>query len=153
MKHKQVLFIPGILSQQHWRVNWESLVVLGFGSVWMMSWVGPNYISVGDSKFDFFSLVWFCAHLECFSVVLIGQPGLSHCSLLFLRISGFVFYHYCILFWVIAGHMKVICNCGQQRKTTSSFCIDGCSIGALCVLWTSVCVLILFIQYTPIGLY
>jgi hypothetical protein len=120
------LYVAGILSHVLPGSPW---LCWALGSAWKVRWVGPNSVLLGDSKFDSFGLVWFCAHLQWFSV-LTGQPGLTHCSLVlvFLRIFGSAFYHYyCVLFWAIAGHVKVLCNCGQQCKTTPSFSIHCCT--------------------------
>lgn len=81
--------------------------MLDFGSAWKVSSLGSNYILVHDSKFNYVVLVWSRAHLQCFPVVLIGQPGLTQFYSVFLRIHGTLFYHY-VLEKVTVGHMKVI---------------------------------------------
>lgn len=72
------LFVAEILNQ-HCRFCYESLVILGFGSAWKVSEIGPNSISVSDSKFDSFGLIWSHAHLQYFSVVLTGLQGFTWC--------------------------------------------------------------------------
>jgi hypothetical protein len=75
--------------------------VLGFESVWNVSRVGPNSVSVGDSKFESFGLVRSHAHLQCFSVASIGA---TRPHPLFYGISEDIWFSVLLLLCVILGH-------------------------------------------------
>jgi hypothetical protein len=62
-----------------------------------------NSVSVGDFKFDSLGLRFGLSLSSSAFCCLIGGPGLTDYSQAFLRISGFVFYHYyCIIldYWL-----------------------------------------------------
>lgn len=46
-----------------------------FEPAWKVSRDGPNFISVGDTKFGCFGLVRSHARLQCLAVILIRRPG------------------------------------------------------------------------------
>jgi hypothetical protein len=49
------------------------------------------------------------------------------CYSVFWEYLVLCFNHYCVLLWVTAGRIRIICDCGRRHKTTPSFSTHACN--------------------------